>query len=613
MNGRPPAQRNLRTIAFMLVVLVLGLILVQQFWTGIERGPLTLSYSNFLQRVRADEVTRVTIRGSRISGELTTGEEFESEGPPEGSPLWSELAAKLDEQGVAVTFEPAGEGAWLLSALMWLLPVGVIVALWVFMMRRMQQGGGALSFGQSRAKLANKEFTKVSFKDVAGINEVLDETREIVEYLREPNQFVRLGAQIPKGVLLVGPPGTGKTLIARAIAGEASVPFFSTSGSDFVEMFVGVGAARVRDMFQKAKASSPCIIFIDEIDAVGRKRGAGLGGGHDEREQTLNQLLGEMDGFEHNTGVIVLAATNRPDVLDHALLRPGRFDRKVVVPRPDLHGREAILKIHARNKKLSPEVDLARLARRTPGFVGADIENLCNEAALLAARARKEYIESADFEEALDRVLTGLRRRGLFITEREKQHIAFHEAGHALLGWMLPNTDPVHKISIVPRGDGVLGFTLQLPEEDRYIMSQDELVDRLTALLGGRVAEEMVFQTRTTGAQDDLKQATQLAKRMVVEYGMSEGVGPISLSGERTNVFLGEEIVRSDEHSEELSATVDREVRSLLDRSYAKAKDILSRHRAGLDRLAEELIRRETIDGRELDELLKDLSPEPSL
>ncbi len=612
MNGRPPAQRNLRTIAFMLVVLVLGLILVQQFWTGFERGPMSLSYSTFLQRVRDGEIASVTIRGSRVSGELVTGEEFEAEGPPEGSPLWNELVAKLGDQGVAVRFEPVGEGAWLVTALMWLLPIGVIAALWVFMMRRMQQGGGALSFGQSRAKLASKEFTKISFKDVAGINEVIDEIREIVEYLREPKQFVRLGAQIPKGVLLVGPPGTGKTLIARAIAGEASVPFFSISGSDFVEMFVGVGAARVRDMFQKAKASAPCIVFIDEIDAVGRKRGAGLGGGHDEREQTLNQLLGEMDGFEHNAGVIVLAATNRPDVLDQALLRPGRFDRKIVVPRPDLYGREAILKIHSRGKKLASEVDLGRIARRTPGFVGADIENLCNEAALLAARARKEYIEPADFDEALDRVLTGLRRRGLFITEREKQHIAFHEAGHALLGWLLPHTDPVHKISIVPRGDGVLGFTLQLPEEDRYIMTQNELVDRLTALLGGRVAEEMVFETRTTGAQDDLKHATQIAKRMVVEYGMSEGLGPISLAGERTNVFLGEELVRSDEHSEELSATVDREIRSLLERSYTAARDLLSRYRASLDRLAEELIRRETIDGRELDELLKDLSPEPA-
>jgi len=612
MNGKPPAQRNLRTIAIMLVVLVFGLILVQQFWTGMGPAPEQLAYSNFRQKISDGDVARVVIRGSNVSGELVTGEQFETQGPPEDSPVWSEVVAKLEEQGVAVEFEATGEGAWMLTALIWILPVGVLIALWVFMMRRMQQGGGALSFGQSRAKLANKEFTKVSFKDVAGINEVIDETQEIVEYLRDPDRFVKLGAQIPKGVLLVGPPGTGKTLIARAIAGEASVPFFTISGSDFVEMFVGVGAARVRDMFQKAKSSAPCIIFIDEIDAVGRKRGAGLGGGHDEREQTLNQLLGEMDGFEHNTGVIVLAATNRPDVLDPALLRPGRFDRKIVVPRPDLNGREQILNIHCRNKKLSDDVNLARLARRTPGFVGADIENLCNEAALLAARARKEHIEAVDFEEALDRVLTGLRRRGLFITEREKRHIAYHEAGHALLGWLLPNTDPVHKISIVPRGDGVLGFTLQLPEEDRYIMVRDELVDRLTALLGGRVAEEMVFETRTTGAQDDLKQATQLAKRMVVEYGMSDGLGPMSLAQERTNVFLGEELVRSDEHSEELSATVDKEVRKLLDQSYATAKDQLSRNRAALDRLAEELGRRETIDGRELDELLKDLAPEPT-
>ncbi len=612
MNGRPPAQRNLRTIAFMLVVLVLGLILAQQFWPSVERGPTTLSYSNLLARIRSDEVVRVEIRGSRVTGELTTGEEFVTEGPAEGSPVWAELTSKLEERGVSVTFKPAAEGTWLLTALMYMLPVALIIAFWMFMMRRMQQGGGALQFGQSRARLASKEFTKISFKDVAGINEVIDEIREIVEYLREPSQFVQLGAQIPKGVLLVGPPGTGKTLIARAIAGEASVPFFSITGSDFVEMFVGVGAARVRDMFQKAKASAPCIVFIDEIDAVGRKRGAGLGGGHDEREQTLNQLLGEMDGFEHNAGVIVLAATNRPDVLDQALLRPGRFDRKIVVPRPDLHGREAILKIHTRTKKLGPDVDLGRLARRTPGFVGADIENLCNEAALLAARSRKEQIEATDFDEALDRVLTGLRRRGLFITEREKQHIAYHEAGHALLGWLLPHTDPVHKISIVPRGDGVLGFTLQLPEEDRYIMSQDELADRLTALLGGRVAEELVLNSRTTGAQDDLKQATQIARRMVVEFGMSEALGPISLAGERTNVFLGEELVRSDEHSEELSATVDREVRGLLDRSYESAKDLLTRNRARLDRLAEELLSRETIDGKELDGLLKDLAPEPT-
>jgi len=457
-----------------------------------------------------------------------------------------------------------------------------------------------------------KEFTKVTFKDVAGIDEVIEEVREIVEYLRSPGRFTRLGAEIPKGVLLVGPPGTGKTLLARAIAGEAAVPFYSISGSDFVEMFVGVGAARVRDMFSKAKQNAPCIIFIDEIDAVGRKRGAGLGGGHDEREQTLNQLLAEMDGFESNTGVIVLAATNRPDVLDPALLRPGRFDRKIVVPRPDLHGREAILKIHTRNKRLGPDVDLSILARRTPGFVGADLENLCNEAALLAARAQKDHIEMSDFEEALDRVLTGLKRRGIYITEREKERIAYHEAGHALVGKLLPHADPVHKISIVPRGEGALGFTLQLPTEDRYIVSRDELFDKLTVLFGGRAAEEVVFGTQTTGAAEDFKQATEIAKRMVVEYGMSETLGPINLGAERTNVFLGEEIVKSDEHSEELSATVDKEIVKLLRGAYHRAKDLLLRNRVALDRLARELLRHEVLEGEEIDMVLKDVALQPA-
>jgi cell division protease FtsH len=474
------------------------------------------------------------------------------------------------------------------------------------------QGGGALSFGQSRAKLVSKEFTKVTFKDVAGIDEVIEEVKEIVEYLRSPGRFTRLGAEIPKGILLVGPPGTGKTLLARAIAGEAGVPFYSISGSDFVEMFVGVGAARVRDMFQKAKTTTPCIVFIDEIDAVGRKRGAGLGGGHDEREQTLNQLLAEMDGFEANTGVIVLAATNRPDVLDPALLRPGRFDRKIVVPRPDLHGREAILKIHTRNKRLGPDVDLALLARRTPGFVGADLENLCNEAALLAARARKEHIEMSDFEEALDRVLTGLKRRGLYITEREKEQIAYHEAGHALVGKLLPHADPVHKISIIPRGEGALGFTLQLPTEDRYIVSRDELFDKLTVLFGGRAAEEVVFNSQTTGAAEDLKQATEIAKRMVVEYGMSEKLGPINLGAERTNIFLGEEIVKSEEHSEELSAQVDREIVRLLREAYSRARELLTRNRQALDRLARELLRQEALEGEEIDRLLEGLALQPA-
>jgi len=402
----------------MLVVIVLGLIMVQTFWPVGQRGVSEYTFSHFQELLTAGQVREVVIQGSRIEGYLVTGERFVTEGPPEGSPIYADLQKELDSQGVTYSFKPVGGSSWFITLLVYLLPVALIIAFWMYMMRRMQ-GGGALSFGQSRAKLVTKEFTKVTFKDVAGIEEVIEEVREIVEYLRSPGRFTRLGAEIPKGVLLVGPPGTGKTLLARAIAGEAAVPFYSISGSDFVEMFVGVGAARVRDMFQKAKANAPCIIFIDEIDAVGRKRGAGLGGGHDEREQTLNQLLAEMDGFESNTGVIVLAATNRPDVLDPALLRPGRFDRKIVVPRPDLHGREAILKIHTRNKRLGPDVDLSILARRTPGFVGADLENLCNEAALLAARAQKDHIEMSDFEEALDRVLTGLKRRGLYITTRQ--------------------------------------------------------------------------------------------------------------------------------------------------------------------------------------------------
>ena len=611
MDRRPLQPRNLRTLTFMFVVIVLGLILVQTFWPTGQRGVNEYTFSHFQELVAAGQIREVVIKGSRIEGYLVTGDRFITEGPPEGSPIYADLAKEMDAKGVTYSFQPVGGSSWFITLLVYLLPVVLIIAFWSYMMRRMQ-GGGALSFGQSRAKLVTKEFTKVTFKDVAGIDEVIEEVKEIVEYLRSPSRFTRLGAEIPKGILLVGPPGTGKTLLARAIAGEAGVPFYSISGSDFVEMFVGVGAARVRDMFQKAKANAPCIIFIDEIDAVGRKRGAGLGGGHDEREQTLNQLLAEMDGFESNTGVIVLAATNRPDVLDPALLRPGRFDRKIVVPRPDLHGREAILKIHTRNKRLAPDVDLSILARRTPGFVGADLENLCNEAALLAARQLKEYIEMTDFEEALDRVLTGLKRRGLYITEREKEHIAYHEAGHALVGKLLPNTDPVHKISIIPRGEGALGFTLQLPTEDRYIVSREELFDKLTVLFGGRAAEETVFGSQTTGAAEDLKQATEIAKRMVVEYGMSDALGPINLGAERTNIFLGEEIVKSDEHSEELSALVDREIRRFLNEAYKRAKDLLSRNKAALDRLAKELLRHEVLEGHQIDEVLKDVALEPA-
>ncbi|MBC7097605.1 ATP-dependent metallopeptidase FtsH/Yme1/Tma family protein [Candidatus Bipolaricaulota bacterium] len=611
MNRRTFPPPNLRTLTFMLVVIVLGLIMVQTFWPVGQRTTSEYAFSHFQELLAAGQVREVVIQGSHIEGYLKTGERFVTEGPPEGSPIYTDLKERMDSQGVTYSFRPVSGSSWFITLLVYLLPVALIIAFWAYMMRRMQ-GGGALSFGQSRAKLVTKEFTKVTFKDVAGIEEVIEEVREIVEYLRSPGRFTRLGAEIPKGVLLVGPPGTGKTLLARAIAGEAAVPFYSISGSDFVEMFVGVGAARVRDMFNKAKQNAPCIIFIDEIDAVGRKRGAGLGGGHDEREQTLNQLLAEMDGFESNTGVIVLAATNRPDVLDPALLRPGRFDRKIVVPRPDLNGREAILRIHTRNKRLGPDVDLSVLARRTPGFVGADLENLCNEAALLAARAHKEHIEMSDFEEALDRVLTGLKRRGIYITEREKERIAYHEAGHALVGKLLPHADPVHKISIIPRGEGALGFTLQLPTEDRYIVSREELFDKLTVLFGGRAAEEVVFGSKTTGAAEDFKQATEIAKRMVVEYGMSEALGPINLGAERTNVFLGEEIVKSDEHSEELSATVDKEIVKLLREAYHRAKDILLRNRAALDRLARELLRHEILEREEIDRVLRDVALQPA-
>lgn len=601
---------NFRLITFLLVLGLVVFLLVQLFQSSTTGRVNAFSYSHFLDQVRAGKVAEVVIQGAKIEGVLKTGERFSTQGPPESSSAYNDLIALLEANGVAIQFQSSSGASWFLTLLGYILPVIIVIAFWSWMMRRMQ-GTNAFTFTQSRAKLVTKEYTKVTFKDVAGIDEVLEEVREIVDYLRDPGRFARLGAKIPKGILLVGPPGTGKTLLARAIAGEAGVPFFSISGSDFVEMFVGVGAARVRDMFQKAKANAPCIVFIDELDAVGRKRGAGIGGGHDEREQTLNQLLAEMDGFEGDTGVIVLAATNRPDVLDPALLRPGRFDRKIVVPPPDLHGREAILRVHTRNKKLAPDVDLSVLARRTPGFVGADLENLCNEAALLAARKNKPAIEMADFEEALERVITGLARKGMYIKEEERRRIAYHEAGHALVSKLVPNADPLLKVTIVPRGIGALGYALQLPAEDRYILTKSELMDRLTVLLGGRAAEEVVFGDRTTGAAEDLKQATELAKRMVVEYGMSEELGPLSLGKERTNVFLGEEIVKSDEHSEELTAAIDREIRRIVLEAYDRAKGLISRYREALDRLAQELLRRETLDKEDVDRLLADLVPQP--
>ncbi len=604
---REMRNRNLRNIAFITIVVILGLILLQS-WFGRDSGQNEISWSLFRNFVETGQVAQVTIKDSIAQAVLVDGSTLSAQLPQDVA-LYFDL---LDQNVPEVIYEPPSDGSIWTTILVSLLPIVLLIAVWIYIMRRTQTGGGALSFGQSKAKLVRPESTEVTFADVAGIDEVKEEVEEIVDYLKDPKRFGKLGAEVPKGVLLIGAPGTGKTLLAKAIAGEAKVPFFSISGSDFVEMFVGVGAARVRDMFEKAKASAPCIIFIDEIDAVGRKRGAGLGGGHDEREQTLNQLLAEMDGFRPNRGIILLAATNRPDVLDPALLRPGRFDRRITAPRPDLNGRAEILAVHLRNKRVADDVDIKIVARRTPGFVGADLRNLCNEAALLAARADKEAIDMTDFEEATDRVIAGVRRKGMVLGADVRERIAYHESGHALVGWLLPHAYPVHKISIIPRSDGALGFTLQLPLEDKYIVSEDELRDTLTTLFGGRAAEELVFNELTTGAHDDLKRATDLAKRMIVEYGMSSKLGPISLARERVDVFLGEEIVKSDEHSEELSALVDREIRSLMVRSYEKAKALLKEHRAVLDRLASELLDQEVIAGAELDRLFESLVPQPA-
>jgi cell division protease FtsH len=530
--------------------------------------------------------------------------------------ITDQLFQELIQNGVSLSIEGANDSSWIFTALLSLLPFFIVLLLWYGMMRRMQgEGSSALNFGRSQAKLVTKEYSRVTFDDVAGIDEVKEEVQEIVDYLRDPQKYTRIGAQIPKGVLLVGPPGTGKTLLARAIAGEADVPFFSISGSDFVEMFVGVGAARVRDLFRRAKEEAKgkrgVIIFIDEIDAVGRKRGAGIGGGHDEREQTLNQLLSEMDGFEKNEHVIILAATNRPDILDPALLRPGRFDRKITVPPPDSKGREAILRVHVRNKKLAPDVDLRVLARRTPGFVGADLENLCNEAALLAARRNKEFIDMKDFEDAIDRVIAGIERKGRLLSEEEKVKIAYHEAGHALLGKLLPKADPVHRISIVPRGEA-LGYTLQLPLNDKYLFTKEELLDRMTGILGGRAAEELVFGEISTGAYDDLKKATEIAKRMVVSYGMSERVGPINLGQENGNVFLGVDLVLNREHSEKMLGLVDEEIKNIIESCYRRAKELLQRNLAALHKLAKRLLEVEVLEGEQLDALLKDSLVLPS-
>jgi cell division protease FtsH len=611
-------SRNLRNIAFITILVIVALLVLQS-WYGNKAPTDEISFTSFETLVKQGKIVQVNIREDIASARTAEGETVTVRLPPDPSTykdLFTPVAADAADPASRrpdVKYDPPSSSGLLLTVFVSLLPILLLIGVWVYIMRRTQAGaGGALSFGQSKAKLVAPDASKTTFADVAGLDEVKEEVEEIVEYLGDQRRFSKLGAEIPKGILLVGAPGTGKTLLAKAIAGEAKVPFFSISGSDFVEMFVGVGAARVRDMFEKAKASSPCIIFIDEIDAVGRKRGAGLGGGHDEREQTLNQLLAEMDGFQPNRGIIILAATNRPDVLDPALLRPGRFDRSVQLPYPALRDRVAILKVHLKTRKVSGDVDAEILARKTPGFVGADLRNLCNEAALLAARKNKEQVEMSDFEEATDRLYLGLRRKSVVPTDKERRVIAYHESGHTLLHFLLTHDMVVHKISILPRSHGSLGVTQSLPLEERFLPTEQEFKNELAAILGGRAAEEVVFEEFAAGSGSDLRSATQLATKMVIELGMNEELGPISLGSDRVNVFLGEDIVKSNQHSDETSSLADREIRRLLLAAYDKAKGLLVHHRGALDRLAEEVLAREEISGDDLTQLLTQLLPSPA-
>ena len=559
-----------------------------------------LTYTEFLTKVKKGEVMSVKIQGPKIAGRLISDQMFSTYAPDD-----PQLVDTLVKNNVQVEAQPQEEAPWYMTILVSWFPMLLLIGVWIFFMRQMQGGGGkAMSFGRSRAKMVTQEETKVTFEDVAGVDEAKEELSEVVDFLSNPKKFTRLGGRIPKGVLLVGSPGTGKTLLARAVAGEAGVPFFSISGSDFVEMFVGVGAARVRDLFIQGKKNAPCLIFIDEIDAVGRQRGAGLGGGHDEREQTLNALLVEMDGFESNEGVILIAATNRPDVLDPALLRPGRFDRQVVVPRPDLKGRKRILEVHSRNVPLSDEVDLEVLARGTPGFSGADLENLVNEAALGAAKLDQDQVFMRDFEEAKDKVLMGKERRSLILSDEEKKTTAYHEGGHTLVARLLPGTDPVHKVSIIPRGRA-LGITMQLPEDDRHGYSRTYLQNNMAVLLAGRVAEEIVLDQVTTGAGNDIERATKTARKMVCEWGMSEKFGPISMSEGDSEVFLGRDMTSHKNYSEQTAQLIDAEIKRIVTEGHAKAKELIVEHIDTLHRLAEALLERETLTGVEVELIME--------
>jgi cell division protease FtsH len=574
-----------------MVLVVVG-VLIWNFSTTFQTRDKAIAFSEFVKLLDEGQVQKVTITGNDILGTSKSGEKFRTYAPPQ----YEGLGNKLVERNVEVSAKEPATSPWATLLYAW-APILLMIGFWIFFMRQMQSGGNkALSFGKSRAKLSSSSQKKVTFKDVAGVDEAKEELQEIIEFLREPQKFQKLGGRIPKGVLLMGPPGTGKTLLARAVAGEANVPFFSISGSDFVEMFVGVGASRVRDLFEQGKKNAPCIIFIDEIDAVGRHRGAGLGGGHDEREQTLNQLLVEMDGFESNEGVILVAATNRPDVLDPALLRPGRFDRRIVVNRPDVKGREGILSVHTKKIPLSDDVDVHVLARGTSGFSGADLANLVNEAALNAARYNKKTVAMADFEFAKDKVLMGTERRSMIISDEEKKVTAIHEAGHALLTVVLPHADPIHKVTIIPRGMA-LGVTQQLPLDDRHNYSREYLEDQIAILLGGRIAEEITNGSLTTGAGNDIERATELGRRMVCEWGMSDAMGPLTFGKKEEQIFLGREIAQRQDYSEDTAIRIDQEVKRFVLDNYARARRILEEKRDVLSKMAEELLVREVLDG----------------
>jgi cell division protease FtsH len=593
----------LNTYRSLFIWLLIGLMVILLFnlLNAPKKSQEEMIFSDFLTKLEAGQLDEVTIKENSITGRLKDGAKFKTYYTD-----YPDLVKVLRSKDVKINVKPPDQNPWYVNLFFTWGPIIFIAVIWIFFMRQMQSGGNkALSFGKSKARLISEKAVKVTFADVAGVEEAKDEVQEIIDFLKDPQKFQKLGGKIPKGVLLVGSPGTGKTLLAKAIAGEAGVPFFSISGSDFVEMFVGVGASRVRDLFEQAKKNAPCIIFIDEIDAVGRHRGAGLGGGHDEREQTLNQLLVEMDGFEGTEGVIIIAATNRPDVLDPALLRPGRFDRQVVVSLPDVKGRFEILKVHTRNIPLDEKVDLEKISRGTPGFSGADLANLVNEAALLAARTSKTKVENADFESAKDKVLMGVERKSMIISDAEKKNTAYHEAGHALVAKLTPGTDPIHKVSIIPRGRA-LGVTQQLPIDDRYTYSKEYLLKTLQVLMGGRVAEELALHHMTTGAGNDIERATELARKMVTVWGMSEKLGPLSYGKKDEQIFLGREIAQHKDYSEKTAVDIDEEVKLIVFEAYTAAKDLLQGKYTLLDAFAKHLLEKETMDGSEIEDMIRE-------